>query len=147
LSLLVILIFVITCICLDSRFKVFSNPKKVIQHDIYWYYEYLPATFIHKDISLNFMDTITDNSVWHIYLRYSLPNGNHLIKMSMGNAIMYSPAFFVADVLAKPLGYERTGYTQPYTTALAIISILYVVLGFLLLRKLLYCSPKLVPGE
>jgi len=138
LSVSAILLFALTCILLDSAFKVFSKPERVIQHDIYWYYQYLPVTFIHKDITLNFMDTVMGNMEKNIiYWRYTLPNGNHVIKMSMGNAIMYSPAFFIADVLAKPLGFERTGYNKPYTVALALISILYAVLGFFILRKLL----------
>ncbi|MCL2290576.1 MAG: hypothetical protein FWC34_07740 [Bacteroidetes bacterium] len=136
-SLLAILVFVIVCIVLNSKLKVFSKPENVIQHDIYWYYQYLPATFIHKDITLKFVDTSSCDMVWHLYLRYSLPNGNHVMKMSMGNAMMYAPAFFIADALAKPLGYERSGYSKPYTVAIALISLLYVVLGFFVLRKLL----------
>jgi len=137
-SLFVILVFVITCVLLDGSCKVFHSPQRVIQHDVHWYYEYLTATFIQKDIGLNFKATSPPcDTSWYVYWRYSLPNGNHVLKMSMGNAIMYSPAFFAAHVLAKPLGFERTGYTHPYTIALAIISILYVVFGLLILRKLL----------
>jgi len=138
-SLFAILIFAVTCIFFNISYKVFKNPKKVIQHDIYWYYEYLSATFIQKDIGLHFLDTPKSREIVHNYWRYTLPNGNHIIKMSMGNAIMYSPAFFAAHALAKPLGFERTGYNQPYTVALVIISLLYVMLGFMILRKLLLC--------
>ena len=137
-SLFVIFLFAIVCFFIDGSCKVFHSPQRVIQHDIHWYYEYLPATFIQKDISLNFSgNTPSCDTSWYVYWRYSLPNGNHVIKMSMGNAIMYSPAFFVGHAFAPLAGYERTGYNQPYTIALVLLILFYVVMGFFVLRKLL----------
>ncbi len=110
----------------------------VIVWDIISYYTYLPATFIYNDVSLSYAfeenaDPVVQGKTWS----YKLPNGNRVLKMSMGVAIMCTPAFLVAHSLAPLLGYTANGYTPPYTFSVIASSVLALFFGLLFLRKFL----------
>lgn len=115
----------------------FGNWKndQVVISDIVWYYSFLPAQFVYHDITLKFKDDISieQPKIW----AEKLENGNYRIKTTIGAAILYSPFFFVAHILAEPLGYPASGYSDPYEIALLASSLFYVLLGLFFLRKLL----------
>ena len=113
----------------------YSKPYGVIRSDIISYYAYLPATFIEKDIKLQF-DFRDENGKWRYY-PLKAPNGGFVIKTSMGMAIMYAPFFFIAHYSAEIMGYEANGFTTPYAFALIYGCIVYLLIGFLCLRLLL----------
>lgn len=120
--------------------KKYNNPSggnnSVIAWDVISYYAYLPATFIEKDYKFRFMDSTT-NDYSRKYWPEKISNGNRVIKTSMGLSIMYSPFFFIAHSLSNSLGYEADGFTTPYAFALIFSSIIYTILGLILLRKIL----------
>ncbi len=108
----------------------------VISSDVIEYYSYLPATFIYHDLTLKFKETDPDyffNKVWG----QKLENGNYVIKVSMGQAILYSPFFFLGHILAHASSYPEDGYSVPYAAGLTLSSLVYFLLGLILLRKFL----------
>lgn len=72
-----------------------------------------------------------------LYQAVNLPNGSWVIKYTMGPAILYAPFFFLAHMLATPLGYPADGLSLPYQYMLAIGGLVYAVIGLVYLRKFL----------
>ena len=121
----------------------FQNPPaNPISWDVFGYYLYLPLTFIYHDPGLKheeIIDTILNryHSSATFYQATKLPNGNWIMKYSMGMSVLYSPAFFAGGLAAKVLDFPADGFSKPYQTSLVIYSILIAFLGLFVLRKLL----------
>ncbi len=117
-------------------------PENVISWDVFGYYLYLPFTFIYHDLGLQHKEVLD-----HIFKLYDpsssfyqashIHGGNWIMKYTMGLAILYAPGFFVAHLLAAPLGYPADGFSLPYQVALVINSIVVVWIGYWYLRKVL----------
>ncbi len=117
-------------------------PENVISWDVFGYYLYLPFTFIYHDLGLRHKEVLD-----HIFALYDpsstfyqavhIKGGNLIMKYSMGMAVLYAPGFFVANLLAAPLGYPADGFSLPYQMALVINGIIVVFIGFWYLRKVL----------
>ena len=120
----------------------FSNhrwikDKSVIQWDIISYYAYLPATFIYKDLSLEFRSENIEkfgDLVWPV----KTPTGKNGIITSMGMSILYSPFFFISHAVAKiSRQYEADGYSMPYRFALVFSALVYFAIGLFFLDKII----------
>lgn len=112
------------------------NRNRVIEWDTMEYYSYLPALFIHNDLSLEFTEKnpeLSSNRFWP----HRASNGKLVLKMSSGMAIIYSPFFAAAHLLAKPLGYEPDGFSPPYRMAISFGAIIYLTIGLFLLTRFL----------
>ena len=81
-------IMIIVCSLIFSA-KQWRKQDKVIAMDIVSYYAYLPATFIFHDIKLEKRETFDKGLFWP----EPLPDGNKVIKTTMGLSILYSPFF------------------------------------------------------
>ena len=120
----------------NMYYKFWKSPGRIISHDVILYYEYLPAAFIYKDISLSFTaedPAFFQDKIWKI----ETPIGKYVSKMTMGVAVLYSPFFFSAHGLAGISGYPADGYSIPYRIALVISSVFYAFLGFIFLIRFL----------
>lgn len=98
----------------------------------------MPATFIDKDVSLNFVtaeNNIKDEGIKYWYLADN--NGNKLIKYTMGMSVLYAPFFFIAHALASPLGFSADGFSDIYEFLIEFSGLFYLLFGLLYLRKLL----------
>ncbi len=126
-------------IILSHWLNPFINP---ITWDAFGYYLYLPLTFIYHDLGLQHKEVID-----HIFALYDpsntfyqathIPSGNWMMKYTMGMAILYSPGFFVAHFITAFTGYPADGFSLPYQIALAVNSVLFSMIGFWYLRKVL----------
>jgi len=114
----------------------YKSPDIVVRSDVVSYYAYLPATFIEKDHTLQFVVDTTRSYVG-IYWPERASNGGLVIKTSMGLSMMYAPFFFIAHLVSEKLGYEANGFTVPYAFALVFSCVVYLFVGFLFLRKVL----------
>jgi len=102
------------------------------------YYTYLPATFIHHDLKLNFIDKdpgYYKDKIWY----YKIENGNKLIKHPLGLSVALSPVFLIGHFTAGISGATQDGYSLPYQNAMTIGVWAYLCLGLFYLRKLLLC--------
>lgn len=118
------------------------KQSSVIEWDVISYYAYLPATFIHHDLSLQFIDedpAYYKDKFWPV----KLENGSRVIKTSMGMAIMYAPFFAIAHVTAPAAGYDQSGFNAHYEFWLVMGAACYLLLALFFTRKLLqqYFSP------
>ncbi len=113
-----------------------------IRSDGVGYYAYLPAVFIYKDLTMEKLARkVFQGSIptWTGIARYP-GTGRYLDKYTIGEAVMILPFFLVADLLAKPSGYPRDGFSWPYQAVGATAGMVYVIIGLCLLRTVLRCS-------
>lgn len=137
-SLLAILLIPVFIVCVHYNQSKWLG-QSVIRHDVISYYAYLPAIFIEKDIKLSFINDSNEAtySAEYKYWPVKTSGGKRIIKMSMGMTYLYSPFFFIAHVLAKPLGFKADGFSQPYHYAVQFSGLLYLFIALFWLRKLL----------
>ena len=106
--------------------KHWRKENKVIAMDVVSYYAYLPATFIFNDIELKNPETFKHGIFWP----EPLPDGNAVIKTSMGLSILYSPFFFMSHGIAKLMGWEAYGFSTVYKLGLLLSSLFYLFIGW-----------------
>lgn len=109
---------------------------RVLAHDMYVYYNYLPAAVIYSDFNLGFVGQVPSHQKAEIWCMPS-DNGNCVPKMTMGMSFMYAPFFAGAHVLAHIFGYNTSGYSSIYHLALALAALVYALLSLVLLRTFL----------
>jgi hypothetical protein len=100
------------------------------------YYAYLPSLFIYHDIHLNYVNDnpgFFKDKIWFI----KAPNGNRLIKHTLGLSVALSPFFFLGHVLAPLFNAPQDGYSLPYQNSLSVGVLIYLFLGLFFLRKTL----------
>jgi hypothetical protein len=119
-----------------------TGTEALLSWDVCGYYYYLPAVFIYKDLKKVAFHTELDkkyNYQGTVYYssRVHEPTGNAVMKYTSGLAVMYAPAFFIAHILAKPLGFQADGFSLPYQFAIGFWSVLVAALGLWYLRKVL----------
>ena len=121
-----------------------EGPQRgVIKWDIISYYAYLPAVFIHHDISLDFTDGTNyreDGRFWY----QDTEDGNKVIMTTMGMSFLYAPFFFAAHALAPVFKQARDGFQSIYQFFLVFGALFYLASGLYCLWKLL--SRFFTPG-
>lgn len=140
----VILIAIIWIILGAVYYPKWNKPysEATISWDVSGYYHYLPAIFIYKDIkSQAYMKEINkkylpspayDQAFDHSH------SGNKVNKYAIGQAVLFSPFFFIAHAWAiLTHSSSSDGYSKPYQIAIWLGSILFSILGLILLRKIL----------
>ena len=117
-----------------------SDTESVLSFDVAGYYWYLPSIFIYHDLKhQGFKDSVMNKyqPLDGFQQGVQLPDGNWVMKYSSGMAVMYSPFFAAAHLLAGALGYPRDGFSPPYQLSIQIGAMLITLLGLWYLRKVL----------
>jgi hypothetical protein len=119
-----------------------GSTKSALTWDVFGYYLYLPAYFIHDDIALQdhawldqVMATYEPSST--LYQLVDAKDGARVIKYSSGMAIAYAPFFFAAHAIASPLGYAADGFSEPYRWLVTFGALIYILIGLTLFRRVL----------
>ena len=114
----------------------------MLSWDVFGYYLYLPSHFIYADLGLlnqewlmNLMDSYQPSST--LYQAVKLENGNWVIKYTLGLSLLYSPFFFLAHLIAEPLGYSADGLSLPYQYSITAGGIVYAIIGLIYFAKVL----------
>ena len=94
--------------------------------DVFGYYLYLPATFIHHDFMLTDISWIHDVMKTHeisgtLYQLSRGPDGNTMYFFLMGMSILYSPFFFIGHIIAYLTDSPMDGFSEPYHTPLQLV--------------------------
>jgi hypothetical protein len=105
-----------------------GHGKTPFYSDVNVYYSYLPALFVHNDLTFSF-----PNEYWTV----KAENGNTVMKSSMGMAYMYMPFFLIGHSIALVTGEAATGYSQPYAWSVYYGTLIYMFVGLYFLRKAL----------
>jgi hypothetical protein len=109
----------------------------IFMYDVDNYYSYLPAAFIHNDLSFSY-----PNGYW---LTLG-PKGYGIAKGTMGMSIMYSPFFGIAYLHASLGGYELDGYSEPFITWVHLGSLFYGLVAAFFILKSLFLFFKPLPS-
>jgi hypothetical protein len=112
--------------------KTFQRPD-AIRHDMLSYYAYLPAYFIHHDLTLSFA---ADTDPFRYNWSSDAKNGK-VLKMTMGVALLNAPFFLTADTISRVFLLPRDGYTPLYFFFISLGAVFYFLWGLRLLRKIL----------
>ncbi len=123
-------------------FRFVYPPYSILTWDVFGYYLYLPAIFIHGDIALSdisWIHQVVDqyNTTSTLYQLTALPEGGWVLKYSSGIALLNMPAFFVAHAYSYLFGYKTDGFSTPYQFAWAISGLIYTVIGLWMMRRIL----------
>lgn len=129
-SIYFVLLVVVVRILISGDWK---KDNKVIAADVVSYYAYLPVTFIFNDLKLEKQETFDKGIFWP----EPLPDGNRVIKTSMGMSILYSPFFFAAHGISKVTGMDSFGFSPVYKAGLLLSAVFYLFLGLFFLRRIL----------
>jgi len=137
--LLILLVYSIVFLCSKSP----NSPyDRLIISDGKAYYAYLPAIFIYRDLSYNFVEyyeskyypSDTDPSYFKEF-RFQ-HNDRTVNKAFAGIAVLLLPFFLVAHLMAILFG-QPDGYSPIYQYAIGFSAYFYLWLGLIILRKLL----------
>ncbi|HNX44987.1 MAG TPA: hypothetical protein PKI35_11170 [Bacteroidales bacterium] len=135
----------ITCVILILAIVIFRSlypPVNILTWDVFGYYLYLPAQFIFHDIGFRNLEWVRQIAEQYqttstLYQLVTSPDGGFVIKYSAGMAVLNAPAFFIAHLLAQPLGFPADGFSLPYQYAWAINGLIVTLAGIFILRKIL----------
>ena len=113
-----------------------ENPH-LLSYDAGAYYSYVTAAFIYNHLSLADFSVIPNEDFHHFWYTVKQANGNSIIKMTAGVALLELPFFFIGHTYAKLNGYFLNGYTAPYNVSICCCALFYFFIGLTFLRKTL----------
>lgn len=122
-----------------------SKTSGIFYGDALGYHSYLPATFIHHNltsIQTLAQDSTIDEGItagisrWK-YSYATNDRGNVIVQYTYANALMNLPFFMVGHVIAVITGCAINGFSLPYLVMIKIAGIFYGLLGFWLLYLVL----------
>lgn len=116
--------------------------QRPVINDAFGYYSYLPAIFIHQDLSYDYIyepwkkhykDVASDDPKEAFIVTYK---GKHVNKYPPGVAYFQSPFFFMGHLSAIMLHKEADGYSDIYMYFLCIGAIFWQYLFLKLLKRI-----------
>lgn len=110
--------------------------------DVFGYYLYLPATFIHEDPFIENREWLDEAMLQYnpsstLYQVHEAKEGLLINKYSAGMAMVYAPGFFAGHIIAILTGAKTDGFSPPYVYSVLIWSFIVCVLGIWILRAVL----------
>lgn len=122
--------------------KITNLSNNELSWDVFGYYLYLPATFIHGDFFLTDISWIHNiNNQYNVsgtlYQLSHAPDKTIIYFFLMGTAVFYAPFFFIGHIIAIVLGYPTDGFSLPYQYSIAIGCIFYTGIGLWFVQKIL----------
>ena len=112
------------------------GKNQIIKDDVVSYYAYLPATFIFNDLNFEFIKDLPKDFEGTIWVQ-TAPNGNPILRMTMGMAILWTPFFLIAHGVAHILGVSALGYSWPYSFSIFFATLFFLFVGLYFMRKIL----------
>lgn len=118
----------------------YSSKNQEIKYDAALYYHYLPAIFIYQDFTLAKAEKLKTE---RLFFLNELDNGAKVSKMTMGWAVLNTPAFLLADSWVQITGAPRDELSTPYIFMIMLNLLIFALAGMYFLQKFLqyYMSP------
>lgn len=140
LSILVLLLFFVLFRLQYGKINV-RNVYNVTTWDAFGYYMYLPSVFIYKDVTelkwVSKIDSTYELSGGVFYQAIPQESGQYTNKYLCGVSIMQAPFFFIGHGLAAVTANKQDGFSWPYQCSLIFGAIVWAMLGFIMLSKVL----------
>lgn len=134
-------IIIVFSICIYSFSININSYSLKMNADGKGYFDYLPATFIYHDLNWNYMDTLVSDFYVHKVTNNEIINnigGGRVNRYPCGTAIMMSPAFLLAHIVALNSSYKADGYSIPYQYGVLLSSFIFLFIGLFYLKKILF---------
>lgn len=125
---LVLAVIALSAIIKGDGWKNYKSEPFQFRQDVDQYYSYLPAAFIHKDLSFEYTERY-----WLIENRH----GKLLPKVTMGMSYMYAPFFLLGHAVALNTDFPADGYSLPYSIAVWYGTVTYMLIAMFFLIKAL----------
>ncbi|WP_345077045.1 glycosyltransferase family 39 protein [Nemorincola caseinilytica] len=135
-------IALLVCILFTSLFVFrYLTHKTTFYGDAAGYYRYLTATFIYDDL-ITYRPLPRDRGLSDMVLNYdptpeSAPDDKHVNQYTYGVALMEAPFFLLAHAYELVRGSLANGYSDSYELAIKISSLVYALLGLMLVYRVL----------
>ena len=118
------------------------DVKPVLSGDVFGYYLYLPAYFLHHDTGLHDFSWVRNAFlIYHLtpdFTQWSVSmTGDYILKFPVGMAVLYAPFFFMGWLFATIAGYAVDGFSYPFQVSMIIGNLVYTFTGLWFLRKVL----------
>jgi hypothetical protein len=104
-----------------------------IRYDMSSYYGYLPAFFIHHDLSLKFNDKEQST----LFMWVALVEDGKIFRTTMGVSLLLLPFYGLGEFVTWLCDFDRTGYTPVYYFCLSLAPIFYLLVGLWFSMKVL----------
>ena len=113
--------------------------NKLLAHDAKGYYAYLPAIFIYHDLSFNFLEKDSDETVLAApFIHKANPNKPGVIdKYYAGVALAQLPFFLAGHLTCWVMGLPLNGYSSYYLIFIQVAAIFYALLALFFLFRVL----------
>ncbi len=116
------------------------TPHNVLGYDVFGYYMYLPLQFKYNDITIQNYDTVSHIfNTYHpsesFYQAIKWSNGNWVMRYPIGISVLYSPFYFIGDVIARLSNYPTDGFSKPYQLSVLYGCLFYTLTGLYFLKK------------
>lgn len=132
-----IILALLASIWISYSLRIWKRENRVLVWDVMEYYSYLPATFIHHDLTFRFTENSPDEVRKHFWV-HTAPNGGKYIKMTMGMSVLYAPFFLMAWAIES---FFSSGPVYGFSTTFKFFMMLgswtYLLLGLFFLRAVL----------
>ncbi|MDX2172441.1 MAG: hypothetical protein SFY56_04930 [Bacteroidota bacterium] len=132
--------FIVAVVCF---FVIGYTPHNVFGFDVFGYYMYLPLQFKYHDITIQNYETIS-----HIFETYHPSESfyqaiqwnttrNWVMRYPIGLSVVYTPYYFIGDLIAPFTNYPADGFSKPYQLSVLYGCLFYSLLGLYFLKKIL----------
>lgn len=128
----------------DFDLKLWEYEHRIIVDDVNSYYAYLPAAFIHGDLSFEFIHDDAEKYTKHFWV-FRTEKGKYCLLTTMGMSILYLPFFLLAHLYSLLLGLNAEGFGEQYKFFMSIGTLFYLAFGLIFLRKFLLKYFKELP--
>ncbi|MES2627698.1 MAG: hypothetical protein V4616_01905 [Bacteroidota bacterium] len=117
------------------------KDKGVIQSDVIFYYEIVPATILHGDPFFTFIDSIPEKDRQYWLLRDSVTHRG-FSKTTIGLAITYTPVFIITWAATEILGIPNGDFDPCFHFSVAFSTVLFAWIGLWFFRRVIrrFCS-------
>jgi hypothetical protein len=117
-------------------------PANLFSYDVFGYYMYLPLQFKYHDITIQNYSIITNifdhyHASETFYQAIKWDNGNWVMRYPSGMAVLFSPFYFIADLIAPHTSYPADGFSKPYQISVLAGCLTYTITGLHFTRKIL----------
>ena len=125
-----------------STVVIVYQPLNPLCYDVFGYYMYLPLKFKYHDLKVLDFSVITHIlNTYHgsetFYQAVHWENGNWVMRYPIGLAVLFSPFYFIADIITPYTSYPADGFSKPYQLCILYGSLLYALIGLYFVKSIL----------
>lgn len=117
-------------------------PNNTFSYDVFGYYMYLPLAFKYNDLTIQNYSIITETlNTYHasetFYQAVKWDNGSWVMRYPIGLSVLFSPFYFISDIIARFTNYPADSFSRPYQLGILYGCLFYTLVGLYFVKKTL----------